>query len=549
MDKTETLIESSSQENKFLDNINMKAVRKAHQIIVLSIIHLFYVLIEIINEFKFQWISSIIYVFIAIGTIVFLWLQKENYNYLLPIPFISLIIVGAILEETITITVIFSFYCLCFFLYQFIRKSESETIVTVISSGITMIVLFCYALFDQGFVIINNNFNVTVFIWLIWNVSVLGLAFIHRTNATLSYSFIVIVLLLASIGPFLGFILIYDNVFAIVNGVVIFCAIVFSLLIVFLEEIFNMRKFLTLISTNLISVVIFNFSFRFSFEWLNSANKSLVVDYALFIPLVLITSVVLTVKFYPEVRTMFAPNEYYYVKNERLQSIDITILATYFIFLIASIFSLIGNIENYEFLLLKLLIISIIVSAASVPLNVKISTITSLLFTLAFLIPVLLFLGNVSSNATFISLLVIVVLVYIFMVINEIFLIGEPLTTNLSIVATLTGMVTSMVYFYIENMNFKEMLTSITWSLIGIFLFAFGIIFYHLYIRRSGFIIVIVDIIYSLISMSVRYKILSLQVGITFTIQAIVLLTCVFLLRWSEKREERATSEEAITES
>lgn len=540
-------VEVEENKEKTRRKINLLTTRKIHQIIILSSIHLFYILIESLDLFGYQWISSVIYSLIAISTIAFLWLQKESINYLLPIPFISLVIVGGILEETITTTVIFAFYCMYFFIYQFIKKNEAETILTVIISGLTMLTLIGFTLFDQGFVKINYELNAIVFIWFTWCLANLGLAFVHRKNFGMHFGLIITVLILSSTGPFLGFILVYDNVFALINGILILISIIISLLIVFLEETFNLGKFIQFISANLVAVIVYSFSFGSSFDWLVDLNKMFVIDYALFIPLVLITTIVLMLKFYPQTRAPREFGEYSYRSNKEIVSADIALLITFIFFNISAVFSMIQNFDNLEFIFLKLLLISILYVASTISLNIRITSITSLLTTFVFLIVVMLRLGNLSNYAAFISLLAIVVVVYIFTIINELFLMGEPLTTNLTIVATLVGMVTSIIFFYIENMALKEIWTSISWALIGVFLFAFGIIFHYIFLRRSGLIIILFDIAYTLVAVGVKYR-LSLLSGITFIILAFVLITCIYLLRWSERRELQEKIVEEVLE-
>ncbi|MHA1186559.1 MAG: hypothetical protein ACTSSK_06725 [Candidatus Heimdallarchaeota archaeon] len=324
-------------------------------------------------------------------------------------------------------------------------------------------------------------------------------------------------------------------------------SIIVSMLIVFLEEIFDFKKFLAFIGINLVAVIIYSFAFNMTFDWLSTMNKTLVVDYVLFVPLVLLTSIVLSIKFYPETKLAFQAGIYSYNLDKDIFSTDKSFLATYFIFHLTALFSLLQIGSNSSYLLLKLLIISIIFVATTVPLNIRMTTIISLLSTLSFLITVMLYLGNVSNYAAFISLLGLVFLLFVFIVINERFLIGEPLTTNLTIVASLMGMVTSIMFFYLEDMPLKEIFTSITWVLVGGFLFAFGLIFNYIYLRRSGLIIILFDIAYFVVVIAINKTYRGLSLGIAFIVLAVVLFTCIFLFRWSERREpDKEINEEVL---
>ncbi|MCK5158906.1 MAG: hypothetical protein KAR08_07105, partial [Candidatus Heimdallarchaeota archaeon] len=63
----------------------------------------------------------------------------------------------------------------------------------------------------------------------------------------------------------------------------------------------------------------------------------------------------------------------------------------------------------------------------------------------------------------------------------------------------------------------------------------------------SGLIIILFDIAYTLVAVGVKYR-LSLLSGITFIILAFVLITCIYLLRWSERRELQEKIVEEVLE-
>ncbi|NHJ85418.1 MAG: hypothetical protein FK734_08135 [Asgard group archaeon] len=544
MSETESKVEiiSESPIPNQQRTINPKKAKIIHQVIVLSLLHLLFMFIEGFNKFDTQWVSSVVYSLLAVGTVIFLWIQKENFVYLLPIPFISLCVVGAILEETITTTVIFVAYCGYFFSVQFFKKKEVETILIAAFSGFTMIILICFTLFNHGFVNVDSEFHVILWIWLAWCLTILGLAFIHRNNFKLHISFIATVLTFGSLGPIFGVILSKYNFFSLINGIIIFIAMILSMVAIFLEKEFKLSKFSTYIGINLIAIIIYSFTFRSYFEWLNTFTSSFLVDYILLVPLVLVTAIVLTLKFYPKTKTIDSDTQYSFLENKERINYDMLFLVTYLVFLFSSLITLIGNIDNFQYAFLKALIISFVFVGTTIPLNVRISTIISMLATLSFFITTLHFLGNVASGISLIVLLSIAIVLLIFTAINEIFLKGEPLSTNLSMVATLVGLIASILYFYIENIPLKEIWTSISWAIIGVFLFAFGIIFKRLFLRRSGLAVVLLDIVYSIISISLGYK--GWEMGIAYIILAIVLMICIYLFRWSEKREEKTDIKE-----
>ena len=154
----------------------------AHQVIALTVIHLLYIVFEAYNAFNESWVSALIYGLIALGTVGFIWLQKENAKYLIPIPFISLCVIGGILENTIAITAIFGAYCIFFYALLFFERKETETLVTNLFSALTLLILTSFMLFDQGFVKVNYIVNVVSGIWLLWGIIVSAVTIKHKDN-------------------------------------------------------------------------------------------------------------------------------------------------------------------------------------------------------------------------------------------------------------------------------------------------------------------------------------------------------------------------------
>ena len=131
---------------------------------------------------------------------------------------------------------------------------------------------------------------------------------------------------------------------------------------------------------------------------------------------------------------------------------------------------------------------------------------------------------------------------------NELFLKGEPLTTTLTLSGALILMITSQLYFSI-NFATQFLYSEIVWAGIGLFLFTIGLIFNKLFLRRTGLVIILLDVVKSIIELLIEYLDEGWKIGVAFMILAIVLMVCIFLFRWSEKREKTQQEEaESIPE-
>ncbi|MGC9779293.1 MAG: hypothetical protein HZR80_08635 [Candidatus Heimdallarchaeota archaeon] len=271
----------------------------AHQVIALTIIHLLYIVFEAYNAFNESWVSAIIYGVIALGTVGFIWLQKDNAKYLIPIPFISLCVIGGILENTIAITTIFGAYCIFFYALLFFERKTTETLVTNLFSALTLLILTSFMLFDQGFVKVDYIVNVVSGIWLLWGIIVSAVTIRHKDNFGIRLGYSIVLTLLCAVGPFIkpeG--MPNSNLFTLTCGILFLMVAIISVVLFFTEE-FNMGKFFGVIAPILASIVIFSYSFAYNFTWISSiVNKAFIVDYALFIPLALFTMIIIVMRFY-----------------------------------------------------------------------------------------------------------------------------------------------------------------------------------------------------------------------------------------------------------
>ncbi len=520
-----------------------------HQIITLTIIHLIYIAFEAFNAFNKTWISVLIYCIISVGTIGFIYLQKENAKYLIPIPFLSLIIVGGILgnlEGTISITVIFVVYCAFYFTLVFLQEDDTQTIITILFSAITLFILTTFMKFDQGFVATGKEYNVISFIWLLWAAATSAVIIKNKEKTGLNILYTILMVIMSSLGPIIrpeG--KANANVFSLICAIILLGTAVISIILAVPKEEFNAGRFIGNITIIEIGFVIFSYTFNIAFSWIaNETTKASIVNFGLLLPLVLYTMTILVLKYYPREKDDLSLRTYSLFKNKELLSKDMILWGTYLSFIVMS---QIMFVQKYDLNFLNGLIISIIFFSATIPLTIRFSTTSSLLLIFLFLSLTLGEFTTLAYSNNLIILMAISGAIVILAVFNELFLKGEPLTTTLTLAGSLILMITSQLYFSI-NFAAQFIYSEIVWAGIGLFLFTLGLIFNRLFLRRTGLIIVLLDVAKSIIEVLIEFLDEGWKIGVAFMILAVVLMICIYLFRWSEKREKSRQEIEAIPE-
>ncbi len=524
--------------------IKFDLAKTPHQIITLTVIHLLYIAFEASNAFNPSWISVIIYSVISLGTIGFIFLQKENAKYLIPIPFLSLIVVGGILGGlvgTITVTVIFVIYCAFYFTLVFLQDDIVQTIITILFSAVTMFILTTFMKFNQGFVAVGKEYNVISLIWLLWAAATSVVIIKNKEKIGLNILYTSILVIMSSIGPIIrpeG--PSNANVFSLICAIILLGTAVISIILAVPKEEFKIGRFIGNIAIIEVGFVAFSYTFNYAFSWIVSPiTKASIVNYGLLLPLVLYTITMLLIKYYPREKDDLSLRTYTLFKNKELLSKDMILWGTYLSFIIMS---QIMFLEQYDLNFLNGLIISLIFFGATIPLTIRFVTMSSLLFSILFLSLTLGEFTSLQYNNNLIILMAISGAILIFGVFNELFLKGEPLTTTLTISGSLILMITSQLYFSI-NFATQFLYSEIIWAGIGLFLFTIGLIFNRLFLRRTGLVIILLDVVKSIIELLIEYLDEGWKIGVAFMILAIVLLVCIFLFRWSEKREKQQQEE------
>ena len=510
-----------------------------HQIITLTVIHLLYIAFEASDTFNPSWISVIIYGIISIGTIGFIYLQKQNAKYLIPIPFLSLIVVGGILEGlegTITVTVIFVVYCAFYFTLVFMQDDIAQTIITILFSAVTLFILTTFMKFNQGFVAVGKEYNVISFLWLLWAAATSAVIMRNKEKIGLNVLYTAILVTMSSIGPIIrpeGSA--NANVFSLICAVILLGTAVISIILAVPKDEFKVGRFIGNITIIEAGFVIFSYTFNRAFSWIaSSLTKASIVNYGLLLPLVLYTITILIIKYYPREKDDLSLRTYTLFKNKELLSKDMILWGTYLSFIIMS---QVMFVLQYELNFINGLIISLIFFGATIPLTIRFATTSSLLFSILFLSLTLSEFTTLQYSNNLIILMAISGAVVVIGVFNELFLKGEPLTTTLTLSGALILMISSQLYFSI-NFATQFLYSEIIWAGIGLFLFTIGLIFNRLFLRRTGLVIILLDVVKSIIELLFEYLDEGWKIGIAFMILAIVLLVCIFLFRWSEKREK-----------
>lgn len=513
--------------------------KQLHQIFLLCIINILYIVFEAVNAFEIYWVSAIIYSFISIGSVVFIWSQWENAKYLIPIPLISLIIVSAINEFPLFNTILFGVECSFYFVIAFIKKNPQDTMITIISTGITLLLLTTFMLFDQGFVKVDYEFNIACSFLLLWIIASSVGTILQRENVGLLFAYCASTTIITSVAPFIRPEGSSSNLYTLFCLISLFASAAITLTTIVLNKEMKIGEFLGFVIIEQVGLIIISYSFNLTFDWLEASENALIVNYALYIPIVLFIVTSLSLKYYKKLRT-----------EDRQQKSDEDIISLIMYFsLIASSMAMFGwSVGNLN--LINALVVSFLFFGAAIALDFRISASVSLLLSYLFLGLMLFFVANVVADTVYIILMAFSGTLMLFSIINEKYLAGEPLTTAMTLSGSLVLMLCFMLRF-----DFLAIWVSIGWAVVGGYLFAIGVFFEKIALRRTGLSVILIDIVYSIVFISLRAEEMYL-LGIGFMVLAIILFTCIYLFRWSEKRlkekltiENENNVEETVTET
>jgi len=512
---------------QLIDRIRVR--KQLHQIFLLCIINILYIIFESVNAFDINWVSAIIYGVISIGSIVFIWSQWESSKYLIPIPLVSLIIVSAINDFPLFNTILFSIECVFYFVMVFMKKNPQDTMITIISTGLILLLLITFMVFDQGFVKVGYEFNLACSLLIVWIAAASTVTILQRDKLGLIFTFSATTTIITSVAPFIRPEGSSSNLFTLFCLIGLFSSAVITLTLVLLLDELKISEFLGFVIIEQVGLIILSYSFNFAFDWLDSSGNTLLIDYALYVPLILFTVTTLSLKYYKKLRL-----------EERQQKTDedIISLIMYFSMIISSMAMFGWSAGNLN--LIKALVVCFIFFGAAIALDLRISASISLLLSYVFLGLMLYFVANVIVDTIYTILMAFSGTLILFSIVNEKYLTGEPMTTAMTLSGTLVLMVCFMLRF-----DLLAIWISIGWAVIGGYLFAIGVFFEKIALRRTGLSVILIDIVYSIVFISLRAEEMYL-LGIGFMVLAIVLFLCIYLFRWSEKRLKQQGAAELV---
>ncbi|NHJ49629.1 MAG: hypothetical protein FK733_17700 [Asgard group archaeon] len=512
--------ETATEKKTLRDMFN----HRVHQFIIIGILHVMYIIFESMNAFNqgsftYNWISALVYIIICGLTVFMIWREWEKAKYMVPIPFISLIIVSLILGFTEIITGIFVLYCIFYFVMAILKKDDIVAILTVIFSSVTFFLLTSFMRFDSGFVKVNYEVNVVSGILLLLVIASSICVFRNKENFGLLVTYNATFMLLCSILPFIQPEGSNSNTFTLLCAISVLAVGIVTFVQYMITTDQNMIKLLPLVLIEQVGIIILSYAFRFNFNWLGALGKVLIIDYVVFLPLVLFVSVVFAFKFFPIHKDPERESE--------LDQVDFIAIGVFISFLAAAMAMAGWGVGNLN--LIKALVVSIIFFGITIPLELKYSASTSLISIYVSLGLMLHFVAALERNIVLLILMSFSAILILFAIINELFIMGEPMTSSMTISGTLMLMVCSLIYF-----DYIEIWVSLIWALVGLYLFVIGLLFNKIFLRRIGLAVIIIDVIYSIVYVS-RLENRAL-LGVGFMVLAVVLFICIWLFRWSEQK-------------
>ena len=498
----------------------------AHQIFLLIFVNILFIVFEIVNAFKINWISAVIYGTISISSIGYIWIQKESAKFLIPIPFISLLVASILIDFPLLITIIYGVNCLFFFIIAITKKDLQDVIITTITTGLMLIILTPLSLIDRGFIKVNNEINAISGVVLLWIICATVSTIVFRKELWQIFTYILSVQLITAVMPFIQPEGTSSNVFTIVCALGFLISAITTLVLVSKHEELDDFHILMSVIIIQIGIIILSYSFNIGHTWTSSNNNALIIDYALHIPLAIFTIANYLFNYFKVNQRQIEDGTAFAKGYDRLKPFIL-----YLSFVISSLAMLgwvFGNLN-----LINVLIISILFFVVSIVINNKYLTIITMLSSYMFLSFTMSFIGSVILDIILIVLISISGALLIFAIINEKWIRGEPLTSTLTISSSLLIMIGLLIL-----LDFASIWVSVGWVLVGFYLFAGGIFLEKILWRRVGLGIILGDIVFSIVIIAISGA-SGIFLGIGFMVIAIVLFGCIFLFRWSEQKQKR----------
>ncbi len=531
--QAQSVSKTKSKENKGeLEEATGSLVQKTfiskyvHQIFLLVFINILFIVFELVEAFKINWISAIVYGVISISSIGYIWTQKESAKFLIPIPFISLLVASLLIDFPLLITIIYGINCLFFFIIAIIKKDAQDSIITTITTGLMLVILTSLSLVNRGFIKVDYELNAISGMLFLWIVCATVSTIMLRDNPGQIFTYILSAQIITVVMPFIRPEGVNSNVYTIICALgFIVTAVTTLVLVTRHKELDDFHLLLSVIVLQ-IGIVILSYSFNIGFNWTSPNNNALIIDYALHIPLAIFT-IANYLFSYLKSRENLLEDEIA-ANDKRYSQFKPFIL--YLSFAISSLAMLgwvFGNLN-----LINVLIISILFFVVGIVINNKYLTIITMITSYLFIGLTMSFVGSVVLDIILIVLISISGALLIFSIINEKWIKGEPLTTILSLTSSMMIMISLLIL-----LDFNSIWIGVSWVLIGFYLFAGGIFMEKILWRRVGLGIILGDIVFSIVLIAISGG-SGIFLGIGFMVIAVVLFGCIFMFRWSEQKQE-----------
>ncbi|MHA1155472.1 MAG: hypothetical protein ACTSQK_05130, partial [Candidatus Heimdallarchaeota archaeon] len=201
--KTKEITEEMGEETPVSLAQKTYVTKYAHQIFLLIFINTLFIVFEIVDAFKINWISAVIYGIISISSIGYIWTQKESAKFLIPIPFVSLLVASLLIDFPLLITIIYGINCLFFFIIAITKKDLQDVIITTITTGLMLIILTPLSLVNRGFIKVNYEINAISGVLLLWIVCTTVSTIVFREELWQIFTYILSVQLITAVMPFI----------------------------------------------------------------------------------------------------------------------------------------------------------------------------------------------------------------------------------------------------------------------------------------------------------------------------------------------------------
>ncbi|TFF84615.1 hypothetical protein EU523_01530, partial [Candidatus Heimdallarchaeota archaeon] len=173
------------QDRDLFDKVSIK--QSWHQLVIVCIFHLVYFVFEGMNAFpsaglQQDWLSAGIYCFISLLTLFYLWKEWETSKYIVPVPFVSLLIVTWLLDFEEVVTGLFILSSIIIYLLAILKPDPLITKLTFGFTGLGFFFLAFFMRFDRGFVKVNYEVNVVACLFVLLFIGSSILIFLQKEN-------------------------------------------------------------------------------------------------------------------------------------------------------------------------------------------------------------------------------------------------------------------------------------------------------------------------------------------------------------------------------